>query len=104
MTARPAWLSSVWGRVLVSALAVVLGVVLFTFSLVLLAVFLSVGLVFWGWALWRTRDLRRELRARHDEILRAAGAPEDGAVIEGEYHEVSGLVRTITQRRPEGET
>lgn len=96
MTARPAWLSSVWGRVLVSALAVVVGVVLFTFSLVVLAVFLALGLMAWAWLMWRTRGIRRQMREQMEEAVQREGAPESGTVIEGEYTEVSRVVREIT--------
>ena len=92
-----AWMSSLWGKLAASLLAVVMGVVLFTFSLVVLAVFLAFGLIVWAWLMWRTRGVRRRMREQMEDALRRSADPADGTVIEGEYTEVSRVVREITR-------
>lgn len=96
MRSGSAWLSGFWGKLAFSLLAVVAGVVFFTFSLVVLAVFLVVALVGWAWLMWRTRGLRRQMREQREDALKRGAAPEGGTVIEGEYTEVSRVVREIT--------
>ncbi|MBM4227674.1 MAG: hypothetical protein FJ164_08015 [Gammaproteobacteria bacterium] len=95
MHSGSAWLSGFWGKLAVSLLAIVTGVVLFTFSLVVLAVFLAFGLIVWAWLMWRTRGIRRQLREQMEDALRRSADSADGAVIEGEYTEVSRVVREI---------
>lgn len=60
--------------------AVVLGtaflVLAVMFSLVALAVVAIGGLVFWGWLRWKTRALRKQMRAAPNS---------DSQVIEGEF-------------------
>ena len=55
----------VWALLLVAA---------FTFSLVLFAVLVVVGLLVWTYLWWKTRALRKQMRER----------PPGGRVIEGE--------------------
>ena len=71
----------------VGAALLVLGI---AFSVVFFAVALVVGAVVWGYVAWKTRAVRREMRARMEE---AAADPTHGAasrettrgrVIEGE--------------------
>jgi hypothetical protein len=65
--------------VLQRIVGVVLGllflVAVFIFTSLILAALLAVGLVVWGWLWWRTRVLRR--------------AAPGGAVVEGEYRDVT---------------
>ncbi len=103
MSPRAVWLSGFWGKLVFSLLALVVGVVLFTFSLVVLAVFLAVGLVAWGWLMWRTRGIRRQMREQMEEALRRGTAPAEGSVIEGEYTEVTRVVHEITHESHKGE-
>lgn len=60
----------------------ILLVVGFMFSLVLLAVIVSLGLLVWGYLWWKTRKLRHALREQAQTAQRAPAA--DGQVIEGE--------------------
>ena len=74
--------------------AVVLGTAVlaaaFVFSIVLLVVLLAGGLIFGGYLWWKTRDLRKQLRAQQQiwAQQRAAQAeaqsPQAGQVYEGE--------------------
>ena len=79
----------------------------FTFSLVFLAVVALAALLVWGYVWWKTRELRRQLRAAGIDgingvggFARAAGgqdaAPEtasSGEIIEGE------AVRVVDERQ-----
>ena len=56
-------------------------VAVFIFTSLILAGLLAVGIVVWGWLWWRTRGLRR--------------AERGGAVVEGEYRDVTALERVI---------
>lgn len=60
---------------------VIVGIALFIAAFIFTSVILAIGAVFalllWGWLMWRTRHLRREME-------RAVKAGE-GVVIEGEY-------------------
>ncbi len=76
---RPA---SLLARVLASVVAVGLFVLAFTVSMFVLAGALAVGVVGWGWFMWKTRVLRRDLRARMEAAQR--GDPRSVTVIEGE--------------------
>lgn len=80
---------------LAQVLTVIVGLALLTaafmFSLVFFAVVAVAGLIFWMYFWWKTRALRKQLRERMDEQVRA-GAFEPpisepvarGEVIEGE--------------------
>ncbi len=68
------------GRILNALLSAVLLVVGFFFSLVAFAVAAVVGTLGAAWLWWKTRDLRREMRAQMENPPR----PADGYVIEGE--------------------
>jgi len=61
-------------KVLTFALAAVLLVVAFMFSLLVFAILVTVGLLVWGYLWWKTRELRRQMREQ----------PPGGRVIEGE--------------------
>ena len=67
-------------RILNALLSVVLLVVGFFFSLVAFAVAAVVGTLGAAWLWWKTRELRREMRAHMENPPR----PADGYVIEGE--------------------
>lgn len=73
---------SLLGRALAAIAAVALFVLAFTVSVFVLAGALAVGALAWGWMLWKTRGLRRQLRAQMDAVRGAA--PSSGVVIEGE--------------------
>jgi hypothetical protein len=66
-------------KVLALAAGIVVLVAALVFSLVLVAVVASVGIVAWAYLWWRTRDLRKQMRER-----RGDGRP-DTTVIEGEF-------------------
>jgi hypothetical protein len=63
-------------------------VVGFMFSLVVFSILLVTGLIAGGYWWWKTRDLRRELRARMDQMAQQAQGTQDaqagGRIIEGE--------------------
>lgn len=69
---------------LAQTLALVVGAILlvlaFMFSLVLLAAFVTVGLMLGAWFLWKTRHLRKAMR----EAGARRNPPANGDVIEGE--------------------
>ena len=54
--------------------AAVLLVAAFTFSLLVLAILATVGVLVWGYLWWKTRELRKQMREQ----------PLGGRVIEGE--------------------
>jgi len=63
-------------RVAGALIGIALFIAAFVFASVIFAVAAVLALIIWGWLMWRTRGLRREIeRARNAE----------GAVIEGEY-------------------
>jgi cobalamin biosynthesis protein CobD/CbiB len=72
------------------AAGVLVGIVLlvaaFIFASVILAVAAFLALIIWGWLLWRTRHLRRDMKR------------SDGTVIEGEYR-VEREVHRIDEER-----
>ena len=68
-------------RVVGAVLGLLFLVAVFIFTSLILAGLLAVGIVVWGWLWWRTRSLRR--------------AERGGAVVEGEYRDVTALERVI---------
>jgi len=72
------------------AIGLVVGIALliaaFIFASVIFAVAAILALIIWGWLMWRTRHLRREMERG------------DGSVIEGEYR-VEREVREIDEER-----
>lgn len=71
----PSLLQKVLGVVVAGAIFVVM----LMFSLVAFAAVAAVGLVVWGWLWWKTRELRKQMRA-----ARAHPHPPGGLVLEGE--------------------
>lgn len=67
------------GKVLAVAAGVIVLVAALVFSLLLVAVVASVGVVAWAYLWWRTRDLRKQVRERTPE------RPKDVTTIEGEF-------------------
>jgi hypothetical protein len=71
-------------------IGVLLGLLLVAATLVFaslaLGVLLALGLVVWGWLWWRARSLRH--------------APGRGAVIEGEYRDITPAQRIENRERP----
>ena len=65
----------------------------FVFSLVFVAIGLAVVLIFGGYLWWKTRELRRQLRAR----MHSQPQP-GGEIIEGEVIEVEAISRERTRR------
>jgi len=66
----------------------------FVFSVFLFAALAVVGLALWGFIWWKTRDLRKQMRAQMDQMREQMGRPGPGpmqepaassTVIEGEY-------------------
>jgi membrane protein implicated in regulation of membrane protease activity len=77
-------------RVAAALIGIALFIAAFVFASVIFAVAAVLALIIWGWLMWRTRGLRRELE-------RAQGAEGvDGTVIEGEYR-VEREVRQIDE-------
>lgn len=77
-------------RVAGALIGIALFIAAFVFASVIFAVAAVLALIIWGWLMWRTRGLRRELE-------RAQGAERaDGTVIEGEYR-VEREVRQIDE-------
>lgn len=70
---------NVLARVASALIGIALFIAAFVFASVIFAVAAVLALIIWGWLMWRTRDLRREL----ERAQRAEGA--QGTVIEGEY-------------------
>ena len=68
-------------RLLGALLGLLFLVAVFVFTSLILAGLLAVGIVVWGWLWWRTRALRR--------------AERGGAVVEGEYRDVTALERIV---------
>ncbi|WP_181358816.1 hypothetical protein [Pseudothauera lacus] len=54
------------------------------FSVVLFAVVLTVGVVAWAWLWWKTRAVRRQMRAAAASAPPPGARPGGGLVIEGE--------------------
>lgn len=73
-------------RVVGVVLGLLFLVAVFIFTSLILAALIAVGLVVWGWLWWRTRALRRAAR--------------DGAVVEGEYRDVTPAQRLEERDRP----
>lgn len=75
-------------QIFATIVAALLLIPLFMVSAVLFAIALLVGLGIFAWFWWRTRAMRRELRARMEQQQAAqdANRPQDasGIVIEGE--------------------
>lgn len=69
----PTLLQKIVGVVLAGAVFVVM----LMFSVVAFAAVAAVGLVVWGWLWWKTRDLRKQMRATREQS-------RDGLVLEGE--------------------
>ncbi|MBI1397550.1 MAG: hypothetical protein GC151_16375 [Betaproteobacteria bacterium] len=85
---------SILGTVVAAVGATALVVAGFVFSLVFLAVALTLGVVVGGYVWWRTRDLRKQVRAQMEEFQRAQQSGQwsemrtgrrDETVIEGEF-------------------
>ena len=73
-------------RLLSALLGLLFVVVVFLFTSLILAALLAIGLVAWGWLWWRARGLRRDERG--------------GAVVEGEYRDVTPVPRLEGRDRP----
>jgi hypothetical protein len=73
-------------RVLGAVLALAFFIAVFVFASLVLGALIAVGLVVWGWLWWRTRSLRRPARG--------------GAVVEGEYRDVSEAPRLRSRDEP----
>ena len=59
----PTLLQKIVGVVLAGAVFVVM----LMFSVVAFAAVAAVGLVVWGWLWWKTRDLRKQMRATREQ-------------------------------------
>ena len=73
-------------RVVGLIVGIALLIAAFIFASVIFAVAAILALMIWGWLMWRTRHLRREM------------ARGEGSVIEGEYR-VEREVRQIDEER-----
>jgi hypothetical protein len=75
-----------FGKIVAFAAAGVLVTVTLVFSVVLFAALLAFGLIAGGYIWWKTRALRKQMRAQFEAMQ--AGSPvkqEAGDVIEGEF-------------------
>jgi hypothetical protein len=81
-------------KIVVYAAGAVLLVATFMFSLVVLAVALVAGAALFGYFWWKTRKLRKEMRAMSPH-------PADDSVIEGEAVVVETRHETVQVRLPE---
>lgn len=74
---------SLWKKIVAVIAGGALFVLALMFSVVLFAVVLTVGAVVWGWFMWKTRALRRQMQQMRDNPP-PPGAQGGGLVIEGE--------------------
>lgn len=73
-------------RVVGLVVGIALLIAAFIFASVIFAVAAVLALIIWGWLMWRTRHLRREMERA------------EGSVIEGEYR-VEREVRQVDEER-----
>lgn|GEM_PF-1061266 len=59
------------------------------FSALLFVVILTVGAIAWGYLWWRTRDLRRQMRAYPSDDVVMEGEVIEGEVIRSEVNRIS---------------
>ena len=69
-------------RIVATIAAVGLFALAFTVSVFVLAGALALGAVAWGWFMWKTRALRRDLRAQMETMQRTG--EREVTIIEGE--------------------
>jgi len=74
---------SLWQKIVAAVVTGVVFVLALMFSVVLFAVLLTVGVVLWGWFMWKTRALRSQMYEMRNRAPQRA-APGGGVVIEGE--------------------
>lgn len=83
-------------------LAVGLLALVLTFSLVIFAFVVVGGLLAWGYLLWKTRKVRRQMREAMQEQMRHPGRSQDeagGLIIEGEVvREDTGRPSAVSSR------
>ena len=75
-------------RIVSFILGIALLIAAFFFASVIFAIAAILALIIWGWLMWRTRHLRRDL------------ARGEGSVIEGEYRVEREVHRIDEERRP----
>jgi len=93
---KPAGLLQKLGAI--AAAAVIFGLAL-TFSVIFFAVMVAAGVLIWGYVWWKTRDLRKVMRATQTQARASAQRnpkPGQGIVIEGE------VVREVREERRDG--
>jgi uncharacterized protein (DUF58 family) len=73
-------------RVVGAVLGLLFLLAVFVFASLVLGALIAVGIVIWAWVWWRTRSLRRSGRG--------------GAVIEGEFRDVTAAPRVDKRERP----
>lgn len=88
------------GRIAATLVAIVLGIGVFMFSLVLFTIVLIVGLVFGGYLWWKTRALRALMREQMAQASRehAAAPSAETTIIEGEYVRIDDAGRELPPR------
>jgi Flp pilus assembly protein TadB len=86
---NPAQPPSLVQKIVAALATVAVFAVALTFSVVLFAVVVTVGALAWGYLWWKTRALRRQMRAQ------PPGGSRGGLVIEGE------VIREVDEREPE---
>jgi len=77
-----------WQKLVAGVAGIGLFALALMFSVVLFAVVATVGLAVWGWVWWKTRDLRKQMRAQMEahraQANTTSGQAEEGLVLEGE--------------------
>ncbi len=72
---------STFQRIVGAVLAIALFAAAAVFASIILAVAAVLGLLLWGWLMWRTRHVRRAM----EQAAQRAADRGDSTVIEGEY-------------------
>jgi ABC-type bacteriocin/lantibiotic exporter with double-glycine peptidase domain len=86
ITTKSSSLLSKVARILVTI--VLIGLALM-FSVLLFVVILTVGAMAWGYLWWRTRDLRKQMRAYPSDDVVIKGEVIEGEVIRSEVNRIS---------------
>jgi ABC-type bacteriocin/lantibiotic exporter with double-glycine peptidase domain len=81
--------SSLLSKVVRILITIVLIGLTLMFSVLLFVVILTVGAIVWGYLWWRTRDLRRQMRAHPPNDVVMKGEVIEGEVIRSEVNRIS---------------
>ena len=81
--------SSLLSKVVKILVTIILIGLALMFSVLLFVVILTVGAIAWGYLWWRTRDLRRQMRAYSPDDVVMEGEVIEGEVILSEVNRIS---------------